>query len=101
MVKKAAITMSVEVLKAAGFKETRYPDQEGVFWKKTLKARDMPYVREHLVGEECEADDEVWVEVIPGDGVQMGITGSSYFEEPVPVSSEDGRGLLRDAGVAV
>lgn len=93
--------MDLENLKHTGFKETEYPGQQGVFWKKTLKAMDMPYVRQHLVGEECEGHDEVWVEIMPGNQVQMGITGTDYFEEPVDVDSEEGRGLLRDAGVVV
>lgn len=92
--------MNIEKLKRAGFEETHYPGQEGVFWKKTLRAKDMPYARENLVGEECEADSEVWVEVIPGDAVQMGITGSDYFEEPVDGNSKRGRRLLREAGVS-
>lgn len=98
--------MIIEKLKAAGFIETVYREQEGVFWKKTLKARDMPYVREHLVGTavagvDIDDDDECFVEVVSGSEVQMGIPSVDYYEELVPVDSDEGRGLLRDAGVAI
>lgn len=96
--------MNIELLQRAGFKETFHPDQieKRAFWTKTLKAREMPYVREHLVeeGGAITEDTEVVVEVTPDGGVQMTV-GPDYYEEPVPLESDEGFGLLRDAGVPV
>ncbi len=96
--------MNIEVLEQAGFEKTFYPEQKETraFWTKKLRARDMPYVREHLVedGSAITDDTEVVVEITPDGGVQMTV-GFDYYEDPVPVESDEGRGLLRDAGVPV
>lgn len=98
--------MDIEKLKAAGFVETTYPGQLGVFLTKRMPIREMPYTREHVVDNEiaCETDTAV-VEFVPdplfpGGGVQMTIDLCDYFGEAVSVKSEEGLSLLRDAGVA-
>ncbi|GIL13732.1 MAG: hypothetical protein BroJett038_24520 [Chloroflexota bacterium] len=97
--------MDIEKLKAAGFVETTYPGQHGVFLTKRMPIQDMPYAREHIVDNEivCETDTAV-VEFVPdplfpGGGVQMTVAQCDYIEEAVAVSSEEGQALLRDAGV--
>lgn len=95
-------TVNIEILTAAGFVHCEHPSiGEGSLIKK-LKAWDMPYVREHMIGENGLTDsDTVYVEVQPQGVVTMGIEVTGYHEEPVPTDSEDGLGILRDAGVAV
>ena len=94
--------MKIEILTAAGFAHCEHPSiGDGALIKK-LKARDMPYVREHMIGENGLAEsDIVYVEVQPHGLVTMGIHATGYFEEAVPTDSEEGRGILRDAGVPV
>ncbi|WP_181565838.1 hypothetical protein [Paraburkholderia unamae] len=43
--------------------------------------------------------DVVIVEVMPGDLVQLTVEGRDYCEEPVGVDTDEGRALLRDAGL--
>ena len=97
--------MDIEKLKAAGFVETTYPGQDGVFLTKRMPVQDMPYVSEHIVDNElvCERDIAV-VEFVPdplfpGGGVQMTVEQWDYIEDAVSASSDEGLGLLRDAGV--
>lgn len=69
---------------------------------KVMTAWDMPYVREHIVGTMGVTDSElVVIEVVPEGPVQMRIDAVGYIEEPVPVDSDEGLGVLRDAGVLV
>ncbi len=91
-----------DLLLAAGFKPEAHPTLGAGALTKQMKAWDMPYVREHIVGTMGVTDsDLVYVEVVPGGQVQMGIESVGYYEEPVLADSEEGKGILRDAGVAV
>ena len=94
--------MNIELLTAAAFTHCESPSiGEGSLIKK-MKAGDMPYVREHMLGENGLTDsDIVYVEVQPHGVVTLGIEVTGYYEEPVPTDSEEGLGILRDAGVAV
>lgn len=100
--------MDIEMLKASGFVETTYPGQEGVFLVKRMPVSEMPYAHEHIVDDELVSDTDTGViEVFGWDGpagfagarVQWSIEDTDYYEEPVQCFSEEGRGLLRDAGV--
>lgn len=98
--------MDIEKLKAAGFVETTYPGQEGIFLTKRMPIRDMPYASEHIVDNEIVGEtDTAVIEVVPdplfpGGGVQMVVDQCDYVEETVSVTSAEGLALLRDAGVA-
>ncbi len=95
----------IEKMKAAGFVETTYPGQEGVFLTKRMLIQEMPYAREHIADGEliCDTDKAV-IEFVPdplfpGGGVQMSVVECDYIEEAESINSEFGRALLRDAGV--
>lgn len=98
--------MDIQQLKAAGFVETTYPGQEGVFLTKRMPVAHMPYASEHIAdGEWVSTTDTAVIEVVPdplypGGGVQMAVENTDYMEEPVALDSEEGLALLRDAGVA-
>lgn len=88
-----------EQLEQSGFKPVKYEGQEGIFMAKTLKSNDMPYFMEHVVDGEYVFDtDDVVVEVGPDNRVQLVDLNTDYFEESVPVDSDEGRTLLIDAG---
>lgn len=89
-------------LLAAGFQ----PAYEAALGKgalvKVMTAWEMPYVREHIVGTMGVTDSElVIIEVVPDGSVQMRIDSVGYIEEPVPADSDEGLGVLRDAGLLV
>lgn len=88
-----------EELIANGFNPVTYPGQEGEFLSKTLKASDMPSFYDDVVDFDTVFDtDTVIVEVTPMNTVQLVVLDSDYAEEGVPVDSEEGMALLRDAG---
>lgn len=94
--------MDIKILTAAGFVHCEHPSIGDGSLIKKMKARDMPYVHEHMIGENGLTDsDIVYVEVQPEGVVTMGIEATGYHEEPVPTDSEEGLGILRDAGVTV
>lgn len=94
--------MQVEVLTAAGFRPCSNPSIGPSSLIKNLKASEMPYVREHIVGTMGVTDsDTVFVEVQPDGVVTIGIEAAGYYEEVVPTDSDEGHGILRDAGVPV
>lgn len=91
-----------DALKAAGFVETRYDHDDGVFYVRRLPAKDVPYACDHLIDDDLvEADDEVIVEITPDHLVQMVILVSDYVVGPVPVGSDEGPDLLRGLGLGV
>ena len=97
--------IDIEKLKAAGFVETTYPGQEGVFWTKRMPISAMPYAREHIADGDlvCETDiaviEYVPANLFPGGGVQLTVGNTDYMEEAVSVTKEACMALLRDAGV--
>ncbi len=97
--------MDLEKLKVAGFVETTYPGQQGVFLTKRMPIQDMPYAREHIVDNELVGETDTAViefvpdPLFPGGGVQMTVDQCDYIEDAVPVNSDEGLALLRDAGV--
>lgn len=83
---------------AAGFVPTRYEDQKGEFLTKRCRVEDLPYANEHLVDNDFIYGDMVAVtEIIPGGSIQFLVTDADYVEGPVPLDSEEGQALLKDA----
>jgi hypothetical protein len=96
------MTINKDDLLAAGFAEKTYENQVGIFIAKSLKAWDMPYMKEHVIdGEYIFEDSDVVVEVTPRNEVQLFVAHADYLEGPYPVDSEDGHALLKDAGYNV
>ncbi|WP_176000192.1 hypothetical protein [Burkholderia vietnamiensis] len=94
--------MNIKVLTASGFAPVEYPDQQGTFYAKKLRVTDMPYMRTHAIDHETIFEStEMIVEVMPDRRVQMIATNAEYVEAPVGIETEEGAGLLRDAGVDV
>jgi hypothetical protein len=97
--------IEVEKLKSAGFAETTYEGQDGVFLTKKMSVMDMPYYREHVVDNQILYEDDIAVIEVgitarfPNGGIQMVAEGTDYIEEMTDVNSEDGISLLREAGV--
>jgi hypothetical protein len=96
------MVISPEALIQYGFVPKVYPDQgTETFYLKTLKARDMPHFLVNFVdGERVSEDDDIVVEVVP-DGTMQWVSqnpDSDQFEDGIPLDSEKGRALLRDAG---
>lgn len=97
--------MDIEKLKAAGFIETTYPGQEGVFLTKRLSIAEMPEASATLVDWEIIGDTDIAVveyvpdPLFPGGGVQMTIEHTDYIQDAIPADGEEGLALLRDAGV--
>lgn len=93
------MTVTNEQLLAAGFAETKFPNQDGTYYIKKLAAESMPYVKEHIVdNDEVLGTSEVIVQVTPEREVQIYIPSADYTEPLVPVDSPEGLGILRDAG---
>lgn len=94
--------MKIEILTAAGFAPCSNPALGTSSLIKMIKAGDMPYVHEHIVGTLGVTDDDlVFVEVEPDGDVVMGIEAVGYYEDAVRTDSDEGRAILRDAGVSV
>lgn len=97
--------MNIEKLKSAGFLETTYPGQDGVFWTKRMPISEMPYAREHVADGEWVAETDIAIieyvpaSLFPGGGVQMTVVNTDYMEETISITTEEGLALLRDAGV--
>ncbi|MDA8093304.1 MAG: hypothetical protein M0T84_05215 [Betaproteobacteria bacterium] len=99
--------MNAQKLKEAGFVETTYAGQEGVFLTKRMSIGSMRYGSEHIVDNDTVlAEDMAVIEVVPANkqfpkgGVRMVVENTDYYEETVPLDTEEGIGLLRDAGVS-
>jgi hypothetical protein len=85
----------------AGFVRGLGSDPEATSYVKTMEVGAMPYAREHIVGTlNITEKDTALIEYCPETReVSFSIHAVNYFEEPVQAESEDGKGLLRDAGV--
>lgn len=84
-----------------GFAPKTYEGQPEVFHSKTLRAWDMPYVREYIIdGDLLFQDSMVTVELLPNNCLQLS-ADTDYFEEPVPLDTDEAFALLVDAGAAV
>lgn len=96
-------TALIALLLAHGFAETRYDEQQGIFYSKKLPVRDMPYMMEHVVDDELVGEiDIAVVEITPDFKVQMVVLETDYSEADLPLTGADymlGVGLLADAGV--
>lgn len=96
-----APSITRDELIANGFVPTTLADTSGEYLVKVMRAYQMPYTREHIVSTgEVANEDIVTLEVSPARMLRMTI-GETYEEEPVPLDSEEARGVLRDAGMAV
>ena len=94
--------MHIDALNAAGFGPCSHPSIGPASLIKQLRARDMPRVRDRIVGTMgVTGADLVFVEVQPDGVVTMGIEAVGYFAVPVPTDSDEGRCLMRDAGVMI
>ncbi|CAB3754193.1 hypothetical protein [Paraburkholderia humisilvae] len=94
--------MNIHVLTASGFAPVEYHGQQGTFYTKKLCVAAMPYMRTHAIDQDTIFETtEMVVEVTPDGRVQMTAIDTDYVEEPVGIDTEDGAGLLRDAGVDV
>ncbi|MBN9424738.1 MAG: hypothetical protein BGO63_10455 [Candidatus Accumulibacter sp. 66-26] len=90
--------MDIEKLKAAGFVETTYPDQEGVFLTKRTRVDALPRAGANFVDNDfiC-GDSEAITEMFPDGGVQLHIPDGDYVEGPYAASSVEAAALLNDA----
>ena len=90
--------MDRETLLAGGFVPTTYEGQAGEFLVKSVPISSMPYAGEHLVDNDMVYPEFTGItEVIPVGMVQMYIPEADYLEGPVPLESDEGQALLRDA----
>lgn len=91
------------LLLQAGFAKTKLPTLGPSGYLKRMKVREMPYLMEHVVPTSVVFEENsAEIEYCPETGmVALCVQDSRYFEEPVDALSEEGRGLLRDAGAAV
>lgn len=97
--------VNIEKLQAAGFVETTYEGQSGVFYTKRMPLSEMPYYRENVVDNDLYLETDVAIieccttDKFPDGGVQMTIDGLDYLEDMVGIDSEEGTSLLRQAGL--
>ena len=84
-------------LEEAGFVPVRYRDQDGTFYRRDTVVSSMPYLGEQIDGEYIFGDCIACTEVAPSGMVTLKIAETDYSEEAVPLASEEGQGLLRDA----
>lgn len=94
----------IEILLAHGFTKKNYDqdgntEDKGDYYCKTVKACDMPYMKEHVVDEELVfSEDTFVVELCPTMSVQAVVVSGDYSE----TYREGDAGaalLLADAGV--
>lgn len=87
----------------SGFSQTQHPALGATGYLKKLKVRAMPYLLEHAVPfNEMSEEDTAELEYCPETGqVALSVHAANYFEDPVTALSEEGKGLLRDAGVTL
>lgn len=72
--------------------------QEGEFLTKKARVEQMPYASKHLVDDDfIFGTSEAITEVIPGGLVQLHIPDADYVEGPLPVESDEGQALIKDA----
>lgn len=89
------MVVACEALVAAGFVETHYEGQEGVFYTKRLRAADMPFARDFIIDNDSVfPEDEVVLEVTPDRCVQLVVPAGDYIEPAVSVDSERGLDML-------
>lgn len=90
--------MDKEYLVSGGFVPTTYDGQDGEFLTKRVCVGNMPHAAEHLIdGDLIFGSSEAVTEIIPGDLVQFHIPDADYLDGPVPVDSDEGQALIRDA----
>lgn len=93
----------IDALIASGFTPCKLPSTGASSLIKLLKACEMPYVNEHIVGTLGVTDNDTFyveVDIVEGT-VAMGCEAARYYEDAVPLGSDEGEGILRDAGVIV
>jgi hypothetical protein len=98
---------SHQSLVANGFVPKRLQPNGPESYVKVMQAWAMPYVREHIIEvgrnnpnmrtEGVDDNSIATIEISPDGQVTFSI-GEYYKEDPVPVDSDEGRGILRDAG---
>jgi hypothetical protein len=98
---------SRESFVANGFAPLSFKQNGPESYVKVMNAWDMPYVREHIIEmgrsnpnmrtEGVDDNGIATIEVSPDGQVTLSI-GDQYKEDPVPVDSDEGRAVLRDAG---
>lgn len=94
--------ITAELLELAGFTAATYPDSEGVFYIKRLPIHTMPSVARDLVdGDNIQSADELCIEVCPNNTIQLLVLSVDHAETDIPLDSDEGREILREAGVAL
>lgn len=94
--------MHARLLTNAGFVPCRFPSLGAFALLLQRKLFEFPAARQRIGGTRGITDfDTVYIEVVPGGSVQLGVEAVGYYEEPLSVDSPEGQALLRDAGVAV
>lgn len=89
--------MTRDELLSAGFVETTYTAQEGVFLAKRTKVADLPYSGEHLVDNNYIFGDMLAVTELTPSGLAQLSIGDADYAEVYPSDSEEGKALLKDA----
>lgn len=89
-----------DALVADGFTQCNSPGIGTSSLIKRRRACEMPYVNEHIVGTLGVTDyDTFYVEVDLTEGtVAMGCEAARYYEDAVPIDSDEGLAILRDVG---
>ncbi len=87
--------------RAAGFVDSTYENQVGVFLKKVLACSDMPNVKATIVnGEYITDDSKCVVEIVPDGDLQLYIDDDDYHERYNFFENKEGfLALAKDAGV--
>lgn len=86
----------IEALQANSFKPATYDGQPGVFFKKTLVAWNMPYMRAHVIDGDVLFDDSLVTTEVTPDGYVRQLYGVQAEIEPL--GTDEAHALLKDAG---
>lgn len=89
--------IDISQLEEAGFMQVRYKGQDGTFYRRDTVVSSMPYLGERTDGEYIHGECIACTEVTPNGMVILLIAETDYSEEAVPLDSEEGQALVRDA----
>jgi len=99
---EAATGVTRDFLLQFGFSTEFRPGEKMPYLVQKLPTWSMPYMREHAIktGEVSEGGIAV-LEVTPQGMLVFSIPEDDYREDPVSMTSEDAKGVFRDAGVPI
>lgn len=89
--------IEIDKLEEAGFMPVCYRGQEGTFFRRDTLVSSMPYLGAHTDDEYIYGECIACTEVSPNGLVTLLIAETEYREEAVPLASEEGQALVRDA----